>query len=132
MGKRRFEVIFEKGKLYVRIHDRAVAELFYPEQDAPVNYSVFGVQNVAEVEGDHAHPSFYGAVEMAQDGECSGSGMLIQFRPATDEDLERIMKTWESRVTVAGWILEVCRREGILLESEKDRLVRIGTDLGYL
>ncbi len=116
---------FNKGVLYVRIHDGEVADFFYPDEEVPAGYSNFHCQHIARIHWEAGEPSFGGWVDTSQNGDRSGSGMLIEFRKATDADIKKLLDAWKSRVSIAEWVENVQEYNPDLSKAEKDRIARI-------
>jgi hypothetical protein len=119
---------FKKGVLYVRVHDGAVAEFFYPDEaEVPSGYSNFHCQHIARIHWGIGEPEFGGWVDTSHNGECTGSGMLIEFYKATDDDIKNLLATWKSRVSIAEWVKDIKEENPNLSAKEKDRIARIAS-----
>lgn len=116
---------FSKGALYVRIHDGKDTVFFYPDEEVPAGYSSFHCQTIARIHRNAGELIFGGKFDMAQNGDRSGSGMLIEFRKATDDDLQNLLDAWKCRVSVAEWVECVRDYNPDLSQAEKDRIARI-------
>ncbi|OGC45366.1 hypothetical protein A2V49_00715 [candidate division WWE3 bacterium RBG_19FT_COMBO_34_6] len=116
---------FNKGFLYVRIHDGEIQNFFYPEEQVNIGYSDFKCKHIARIRDGAGEPDNGTHYDLARHGDRSGSGMLIEFRRATDTDINELLKVWVSRVAIKDWIKEVQKYNPELLNCEKERIARI-------
>lgn len=116
---------FNKGILYVRIQDGRVADFFYPDEEVPFVYTSFHCRNLATIHGEAGEASSGGWIEKMRNGENTGSGMLVEFRKATDDDIKKLLDVWKSRISIAQWVEGVQDYSPDLSKEEKDRIVRI-------
>ena len=117
---------FRKGQLYVQIYDGKISELFYPDEEVPKGYSFFEKQRIAEISWGVAHPYFCGAFEATCPGELTATGILVEFRKATDADIRTFLENWSvnAYVTISTWAELVKKCKG-LKTREKHRVKKL-------
>lgn len=122
--------MFHQGLLYVRLDNDIVVELLYPTEDwdnspglphiSVANYG-YGTQPfISSVRTFNGTPNGY---------RSPNSETFIRYEKATDMQILILMINWNTvnRVSVKGWVNTVAQKCDELVESEKERLLRLST-----
>ena len=117
-------MFFDKGTLYVRMLNGEPEFLFYPDEDVPLKYGMFHVQNIAKITKNVTEPYFVGADETSQNNDRTASGNLVSFKQAFDTDIRTFLNNWSGRISIKEWVrnFQFCNN---LDEDEKERIADI-------
>lgn len=115
---------YEAGKLYMRLRNNKVEDLFFPTQSQPADAVNFWTQSLARVIENHGRRDTGMGLEDVRNGGKTGSGDTITTRPATDTDLRYIIRTWNDSFRLDRWMEEVAQLDTIQ-SSEVERLRKI-------
>ena len=110
---------YEKGRLYVRLMDGEIQELFHPtEPEKRV------MRSIAAFRYSHAVPYFSGYLECIRGASgTTGSGRKVEIRLASDSDIRTILKAWDPHKAPRKWLKDV--KNEPIQRAEFDRVARI-------
>jgi hypothetical protein len=128
---------FFRGVLYVRLVNNQITELVFPKylwsnaDDSECEYfSIIQVRFGSEP--SFRSKVFYGNPEGYKD---PSSENFIKFEKATDKQILELLNSWNDSLIVAGsvrnWLNTVREKCEIMVEPEKERLIKLAQQSKY-